>query len=859
MKKIIVLLLSTFIFSNINAQKIIKWCRVGDNYFIPTNSASQKDGLLDVSNLIDPNGVIIIPVVVHIVRHSNVAAENISDADVAIMIARVNEDWTKQNADISLVPPVWQGLTADMKIQLKLACIKPDGSPTNGIVRVVTTNSGTFCGNIGGSTPYCGDVKLTSQGGSDAWPTDTYLNIWICEREEIGGEAMFPWERFGSPIIVSGISHLSSEFDGFVLDYRTVGTGLSVSHNKNRVATHELGHWLGLWHTYQGGCGIIGDEVADTQPQSTIVTDCPAFPYTLDNCSPGSPGIMFMNIMNQTPDDCKLFFTTGQKDRARSYFSQTGPIDTRYPFIKNYFSIKHFATNPINVVNNTITINMQNPACLNATYSFSGATVTEISRTNQQLVLSVPCNTNGTLRVTATAGNYIDTYVFDFVNNTNCNTQWPKVYEGDYQAFDIVKGNIGYVFTGFMFANSYAPINHFGALPNSGNHVFQYNINNGYTTWCGPSDFLPQFALSNGTMQIHRYTLPITTQYINSLNGSSVSPPNFLPTDELIEAEINSNTFITRSYIGNQVALHIRKSNNTNAVTIMPQGWGFTKSFYNPISRNLLVSSFSQTGSTTLYFYHYNGTALQLINTYTNIWQQVLQMNSNDNVFLLINGQIYTYNFTTNNLAIFNIGSFNNNGIYYFIPMNKNVDDKFLVFSQNSGYIYSINSVLSTYKKIPYSPSNFVGSFLYNNDDVFIHGTTENNGTVYIGNQIMPTINALSLFFTKFNLSNDFTQLAVLSNDPPKNQVNEIPIINFSVTPNPAINYIQLNIAKPKLRKLLTEYTVTVSSKEGLVLVKQKIYTTTPNINIQGLGTGVYFVTLADGENNHCTHSFIKK
>ncbi len=390
-----------------------KWCFVGDNLILPTDGGRVKGNPNNNSILIDQNGVIIIPVVFHILYHANKPEENVVNY-IASQMDRLNADFRKANSDIGQVPLIWQGLAADMKFEFKLACIDPNGNLTDGINEVVTTNPNPFC-FTGTLNMLCPDAQLSSSYGADAWPTDKYLNIWVCDMESGGGVAMLPQNRFGTGTYGSN-TYPSSLFDGIILDYTVVGENSNDPYyGKGRVLTHEVGHWLGLFHTYQGICTNNGDEVNDTPPQSSPTIGCTAFPFTDVLCSSNYPGIMFMNYMDQTQDDCKYFFTTGQKDRARSYFSSGGPFGTRFPFINNYFGIKHFATNPYTVINNTITVLINNPACLPVSYSFTGPVTLESSN-DHQIVFSVACGISGAISLTATSGNYTDNYVFDFVN-----------------------------------------------------------------------------------------------------------------------------------------------------------------------------------------------------------------------------------------------------------------------------------------------------------------------------------------------------------------------------------------------------------------------------------------------------------
>ena len=268
------------------------------------SSYLENEKFFNIQNLLKASindSTYIIPVVVHVIYHAdNAEVENVSDEQVQSQIDVLNEDYNIINENILDVPAIWQPLVRNSKIKFVLANTDTNGNYTNGITRTATNITNAF-------SIFDNRIYSKADGGQNAWNSNYYLNIWVCELENnVLGFAAFPGTIQNS--------------DGVVINYKAFGRfkNTKAPYNYGRTATHEVGHWLNLIHIWgddNGGCSN-DDGISDTPKQANSNTRCPSFPKT-DACTDTAPGIMYMNYMDYTDDRCMSFFTNRQVERMK--------------------------------------------------------------------------------------------------------------------------------------------------------------------------------------------------------------------------------------------------------------------------------------------------------------------------------------------------------------------------------------------------------------------------------------------------------------------------------------------------------------------------------------------------------------
>ena len=287
------------------------WCgtsAVQERYFAQHPGARQADQrlyqLLQAQaerQLRSPDALpeVIVPVVVHVVHAGG--AENISDGQIASAVEELNLDFFKLNADTIHTAPSFRPIAAALGFQFRLAKKDPRGNCSNGITRHYAP--ALVRDNLSGA------VQAMSY-----WEPTRYLNIWVVG--SIGAGA--------TTGTVLGYAYLPQTnmppVDGFVVRHDYFGNhGTSnPTRSRMRTATHEIGHYFGLRHTWGNGnnpgiannCGGT-DFVADTPPTNGTFACNLAYAPCPDTATGQLMLANVQNYMDYAP--CPTMFTQGQK------------------------------------------------------------------------------------------------------------------------------------------------------------------------------------------------------------------------------------------------------------------------------------------------------------------------------------------------------------------------------------------------------------------------------------------------------------------------------------------------------------------------------------------------------------------
>jgi PKD repeat protein len=353
-----------------------------------------------------------IPIVFHILHEYG--GENISDAQVYDAVEILNEDYSNTNPDAGNVVDPFDTIVGTAKIKFTLARFDPYGNCTNGIEHIYThmANKGD-------------DYSKLHQ-----WNRKEYLNIWVTNTigsAGVAGYAYYPSATEGNFFFADGIIILN--------DYiGSIGTG---SPNGSRALTHEIGHYLGLAHTWGSNndnnvaCG--DDQVNDTPETKGSPTGvCVLSANTCDDSDQGSAGYWTFNVIDNVQNYmdysyCSLMFSRDQVELMRNNLNEiTGFRNNLWTDSNLVLTGANLTVAPLCVPIPDFSVN-ENMVCIgdavtfqNASYNatvdqyewtFPGGTPATSTAINPVVTYATEGFKQATLKVTNAAGNQTKTVI----------------------------------------------------------------------------------------------------------------------------------------------------------------------------------------------------------------------------------------------------------------------------------------------------------------------------------------------------------------------------------------------------------------------------------------------------------------
>lgn len=261
------------------------------------------------SGLIDLPQEVTIPVIVHILYKAGTETKGLpSVSDVKQQLDISSKDFrqtVKISKHLADTKEKFSDKNAlDTKVSFCLASKDPGGRATSGVLTVPTAVSAWFVDD---------KMKSATTGGSTAWDTEKYLNIWVVNfPDTISGYAQMP----AGPAAT----------DGIVIDARYFGkkstTDKNFPYTEGKTLTHLLGNYLNLYDLWSDTQLCGDDGVDDTPIQNAPTLGCVDYRH-VSTCE-GNPVVMSMNFMDNTNDPCQYMFSNGQKRRMTACLVKDG-------------------------------------------------------------------------------------------------------------------------------------------------------------------------------------------------------------------------------------------------------------------------------------------------------------------------------------------------------------------------------------------------------------------------------------------------------------------------------------------------------------------------------------------------------
>ena len=281
---------------------------------------ARRRAFLDMAANLNPAPLaqdVALPVVVHLLYKAGTSTRDLpKESDIRQQLDIMSKDFRQtvriQRHEADTKERFSDKNALDTRISFCLASKTTTGAPTTGILTVPT--------NV---TTWLADDKMKSAttGGSTAWDTEKYLNIWIVNfPDSISGYAQMP----AGPAVT----------DGIVIDYRYFGkkpnNNKDFPYTEGETLTHLMGSYLNLYELWSETVLCGDDGVEDTPIQNAPTLGNVDYRH-VSTCA-GNPVVMSMNYMDNTNDNMQYMFTNGQKRRLHATLN---PAGIRYKLVQS--------------------------------------------------------------------------------------------------------------------------------------------------------------------------------------------------------------------------------------------------------------------------------------------------------------------------------------------------------------------------------------------------------------------------------------------------------------------------------------------------------------------------------------------
>jgi hypothetical protein len=238
---------------------------------------------------------IVVPVCFHVLTSTN-GSGNLENAQLQAQLDALNQAYTSTSCCDTSKNWCTDECSVNTDISFAMAGVDDDGNIVAGVTYSDVSNSAACVTRTVNNNWASGSGEFSMKSALRKGDASVLNAYFVNFSNGVLGYATYPWKY-------------SNIYDGVVIHYRSVPGGGLTAFNEGDTMVHEVGHWMGLLHTFQGGCSK-SDGVEDTAPESGPNHGCFS-PGTRDTCIGDGPDPVF-NFMDYSDDICMDEFTDGQ-------------------------------------------------------------------------------------------------------------------------------------------------------------------------------------------------------------------------------------------------------------------------------------------------------------------------------------------------------------------------------------------------------------------------------------------------------------------------------------------------------------------------------------------------------------------